>query len=159
MSHAFDPAELFRLHTRELRRFLRRRCGAREDEDLLQDSFVKLLQSQPPAQPRAWLYRACANLAADAYKRQQIRERHAPKLEKEESSARLDPARGAEARQRLRRVINTLQRQPAVVRQAFLLNRIDGLSQREIAARLGISEKTVERHVLRGLTAAYEALR
>ncbi|MDN5872263.1 MAG: sigma-70 family RNA polymerase sigma factor [Nitrococcus sp.] len=159
MSHTFDAAELIRLHARELRYFLRRRYGSHEDEDLLQDGFVRLLQNQPPHQPRAWLYRTCANLAADSYDRQRVRDRHAPKLEVEESSTELDPARAAEARERLQRVTQALQQQPAAVRQVFLLNRVDGLSQRAIAKRLGISEKTVERHVVRGLTAAYEALR
>ena len=45
---------------------------------------------------------------------------------------------------------------PEACRHAFLLNRFDGLSQREIALRMGISEKTVERHVLRALGACHD---
>jgi len=39
-----------------------------------------------------------------------------------------------------------------------LLNRLDGFSQREIAKHLGLSEKTVERHILRALDACRRAL-
>ncbi|MBK6675318.1 MAG: sigma-70 family RNA polymerase sigma factor [Proteobacteria bacterium] len=68
-----------------------------------------------------------------------------------------DPAVQVEAAQRLQCVWQALQVLPAPVRQAFLLNRLEGLSQREIAQRLGLSEKTVERHVLRALEACHAA--
>lgn len=45
-------------------------------------------------------------------------------------------------------VIDTL---PPLCRQAFLLRRLEGLSQRETAAKLGISEKTVEKYMTRSV--------
>jgi DNA-directed RNA polymerase specialized sigma24 family protein len=42
-------------------------------------------------------------------------------------------------------------RLPAQCRRAFELRTFDGLSQREIANAMGISEKTVEKHLAKAL--------
>ncbi len=48
----------------------------------------------------------------------------------------------------IRRAITGLPRQ---TRQAFILRRIEGLSQVEIARRMKLSENTVEKHIARGI--------
>jgi len=48
----------------------------------------------------------------------------------------------------IRRAIADLPRQ---TRQAFVMRRIDGLSQGEIARRMKLSEHTVEKHIARGI--------
>lgn len=163
MSNLEKPAstltDLFRRHAAELAGFLRARKGAPDAEDLVQDSFIRLLQAsvtEAPDNSRAWLYRTGANLAADAYDHRQVRERiHVdwPEFAEETPDLPADPARRVEASQQLRHVWIALQRLPEPCRQAFLLNRLEGLSQRAIARQLGISEKTVERHILRALEA------
>lgn len=150
-------ADLFRRHAAELAGFLRGSRGAPDAEDLVQESFVRLLQAsadEAPDNPRAWLYRTSANLAADAYDHRQVRERlhvEGADVADEIPDPYADPARHVEASQHLRHVWAALLRLPEPCRQAFLLNRIEGMSQRAIAVRLGISEKTVERHILRAL--------
>ena len=47
---------------------------------------------------------------------------------------------------------------PAQVRRAFLLAQLDGLSQAEIAAELGISLSTVKRHLVRAGAQCYFGL-
>lgn len=155
--------DLFRRHAAELAGFLRARKGAFDAEDLVQDSFVRLIQAsatETPDNPRAWLYRTGANLAADAYDHRQVRERlHVdwPDDADEIPDHPADPARHVEASQHLRHVWAALQSLPEPCRQAFLLNRLEGMSQRAIAAHLGIGEKTVERHILRALEACRRA--
>jgi FixJ family two-component response regulator len=39
---------------------------------------------------------------------------------------------------------------PAKAQEAFVMRRIEGLSQREISTRMAISENTVEKHISRG---------
>lgn len=159
MSRPVSLAELFRRHASELRSYLRGRRGAADAEDLVQESFIRLLQTsatRPPDDPRAWLYRVGANLAADAHDHRLVRERvHVdwPEMAEEAADACADPARRVEVGQRLEQVWNALQHLPEPCRRAFLLNRLDGMSQRTIAAHLGMSEKTVERHILRALEA------
>ena len=55
----------------------------------------------------------------------------------------------------LRRLQASLSKLPPLCRDAFLLNRIEELSHAEIAARLGVSVRTIDRHIAR----AWEHLR
>lgn len=156
-------AENFRRYAAELRRYLQSRRGSHEAEDLVQEGFVRLLQNEAgarPENPRAWLYRTCANLASDSHDYHRVRESVHVELDDFENikDEVADPAQRIEAQQQLQRVWLALQRLPQPCRHAFLLNRLDGLSQREIARHLDISEKTVERHVLRALEACQHAL-
>lgn len=156
-------SDLFAHHAAELRAFLRNRRGVKDAEDLVQESFLRLIQTaavDSPQNPRAWLYRTSANLASDAYDYQQVRRRaHAEGVESGTlSDEPADPARLVSSRQELQRVWSALMKLPEPCRHAFLLNRLDGMSQRRVAAHLGISEKTVERYVLRALTACRAAL-
>jgi len=48
-------------------------------------------------------------------------------------------------------VASALAQLPAACREALILRRIEGLSQRDTAHRLGISEKTVEKYMARGV--------
>ena len=54
-------------------------------------------------------------------------------------------------RDELRHVAEALALLPLKVRQAFILRRVHGLSQREIAAQLGVSENTIEKRIGKGI--------
>lgn len=160
MGQPLEPAalaKLFHRHAAELRGYLRARRGAPDAEDIVQESFTRLLatcKTGAPDNPRAWLYRTAANLAADAYDHHLVHNRYhvdCHDLADEAADPCADPARHAEVGQRLRHIWAALQHLPEPCRQAFLLNRLDNLSQRAIAIQLGLSEKTVERHILRSL--------
>lgn len=157
-------ARAFARHSHELVAFLRGRRGAHDAEDLVQESFARLIEahrSQPVEQPRAWLYKTGCHLAYDAHDHQRVVDAvvvdGAPTETVPDTLA--DPQRRVAAREQLDRAWQALEALPDAVRHAFLLNRFEALSQREIAARLGVSEKTIERHVLRALKACHDALR
>ncbi len=57
------------------------------------------------------------------------------------------PEQEVSDRDELRRVGEAIELLPAMCRKVFVLRRIEGLSQRQIAVRLGIAEKTVEKHI------------
>src|SRR3546814_8845974 len=57
------------------------------------------------------------------------------------------PDRHAMSGQELRRIGALIAALPAKCREAFVLRKVQGLSQREIAGRMRISENTVEKHV------------
>lgn len=157
------PGGLFRRHAGGLRRFLSGRQGAGEADDLVQDGFLRLLQNDGAsalANPAAWLYRTCANLAADRHDYRSVRDAVHVDWENldELPDEGADPAARFAQRQQLQRIWVALLGLPAPCRQAFLLNRLEGVSQRVIARQLGIGEKTVERHILRALAACRQAV-
>jgi len=68
-------------------------------------------------------------------------------LESTEPSLEMQADSGRE----LQRVAEHLEALPPKCRQAFLLRKVDGLSQAQIAAEMGISENTVEKHLGKAL--------
>ena len=60
------------------------------------------------------------------------------------------PERQVIDRDELHRLAQMIARLPGKVRDVFTLRRVYGLSQREVAAKLGLSESTVEKHMSRG---------
>lgn len=59
----------------------------------------------------------------------------------------ITPQRITEATELLQAVLRLLDLLPEETRNAFILRRLEGLEQKEIAARLGISLSTVKRHI------------
>lgn len=68
------------------------------------------------------------------------------------------PEHQAIIRDDLRRAERLLDTLPGRAREAFLLRRVQGLSQREIAARMNVSENTVEKHIGKALRLIMQAV-
>ena len=56
-----------------------------------------------------------------------------------------------EFRQEVQAVYAALDQLPSVCRETLILRRVEGLPQKEVARRLNISEKTVEKHLASGV--------
>jgi RNA polymerase sigma factor (sigma-70 family) len=153
-----DPVveQLYQTHARELHGFARRRVGRQEAEDVVQDAYLHLLQKGAIAgldHPRAYLFRIAANLAVDTVRKAKIRLRYADDevvfLSFADASAA--PEAMMERSLEMRRFQACLAELPQRCRDVFCLNLIEGLTHTEIAQRLGISVRTVDRHIAKGL--------
>ena len=154
---------LYETYAPELHGFARRRVGRQEAEDIVQDTYLHLLQRGTAAtleHPRPYLYRIAANLAVDFARKTRVRLRY---LSEEteffcsaEGPANLDGAGCAVLH--LQRLKTTLAELPEICREAFLLNRVEGLSRIEIAQKFGVSVRTIDRHMVRALAHLREAL-
>ena len=71
----------------------------------------------------------------------------------------VSPERIAGARQELEQVRRLIAGLPDRCRRIVELRKIDGLSQRDIASRLGVSESIVENDAAKGLRLILQALR
>jgi RNA polymerase sigma-70 factor (ECF subfamily) len=70
----------------------------------------------------------------------------------------ISPEQRLSARQELRRLSDALDRLPDPCRTAIWLKRVEGLTQREIADRLRISEGSLEGYLTRGVRALTKAV-
>lgn len=133
-----------------LLRLLTARLGSATDaEDALQDLWFRIASS--PAErvdnPAAYLMRMAGNLATD----RRIAARRRVALEShwaESGDSALDlptPERETLARDALRHADMVIAQMPERMRLAYRLFRIDHVSQREIAERLGVSLSAVEK--------------
>jgi RNA polymerase sigma-70 factor (ECF subfamily) len=61
------------------------------------------------------------------------------------------PEQAAVARDELARVRRAIEALPRQTRTAFVMRRVEGLSQQEIAKRMKLSEHTIEKHIARGI--------
>jgi RNA polymerase sigma-70 factor (ECF subfamily) len=147
----------------ELVRFLTRRNGKAAAEDVAQETWLKLHErgdTESWHEPRAVLFTTAANLGTDVQRREARADRlFARDGELPETvSPVADPESQAQTESELNSVAAALQELPAQCREAFLLNRLEGLTHSEIAQRLGVSTKTVQRHIERALRRCVQVL-
>lgn len=148
-------SRLYRDHFDVLRAYLARRLNCQEaGREAAQDIFVRLL-AKPPRDvlenPRGFLLKVARNFAIDIQRAEGCKPIETAVDEYAEvlPDAASDPARIAEARQSLRALADEIAALPPKCRDVFCLHRIDGLAHAEIADRLGISTKMVEKHLAR----------
>lgn len=152
-------AQAYQAFHGELLRFLHRNLGSSADAaDLAQDTFAQWLKSasrQQVRQPRAFLFQIARNLLRDHWRRQDGRRPSAAEGEARESaepaSEGREPMLQLERQRYLRHLAAALDSLPPRRREAFVLHKFDGLSQAEVAQRMGISLSMVEKHVAAAL--------
>jgi RNA polymerase sigma factor (sigma-70 family) len=140
-----------------LRAWLRARLAPGVDaDDIIQETYAVLASLPGVAHihsPRAYAFQTAQSLIRRHQRRARI-VRFEPMDEMDMSFAALDepsPERHVAARQDVRRLNALIETLPTRCREAFVLRKIEGLSQREVAQRMGISESTVEKHIFHAL--------
>lgn len=143
-----------------------RRLGVSESDadDIIQDAYCRFAALTCVAhidRPGAYFMQTVKNLWRDQLRRAQII-RFEDFTENAESFVEPE-AMGIEAacaaRQQLRMVEAMLAKLPERCRTIFTLKRVEGCSQKEIAARLGVSESVVENDVQKALRLIQAELR
>ena len=146
-------------HEAALRRFLSRFLSRAQDiEDVSQEAFLKAFAAeatQPVLAPKAFLFRIAKNLALNERARFG-NSRTGPFVGGDEGAAAIpSDAPSAEdqamGREKLALFCEAISSLPPQCRQVFLLRKVQGLSQKEIARRTGVSVSTVEKHIALGL--------
>lgn len=164
-----DPLLAIYLERRgNLIRFFAARCGSFViAEDLAQELYIKLATRDAALRaenPVALVYRIATNVMLDrargearAVARDAAWRRVAHASVGDEDVAEEAPADEAVAsRQRLRQLVDAVAELPPQMQRAFRLHKLEGRSHAETARAMGLSVKSVEKHIsaaLKSLTA------
>lgn len=158
-----DIVEALIQHESALLNFLTRQVGcAHTSADLFQRIAEKLLrQKQPPATDsvRAYLYRAASSEAASYFRGERRRvsyEMDCARLQDELDACYAE--RRLAGQDALRVLQAALESLPPLTRRIFFLCRVQDVSQREVAERLGLSVSTVEKKLAAALKHCRELL-
>jgi RNA polymerase sigma factor (sigma-70 family) len=125
-------------------------------EDILQETYLRSFEAvgkRAIQHPRSFMFKTARNIALNHATRagQRLTDHVA-----DFSSLNVSLETGAieaevENRQRFLLFCRAVRDLPLQCRRVFLLKKVYGFSQKEIAAYLGLSESTVEKHIAKGL--------
>lgn len=146
----------FAFYARLIKACQRRGRTLEDAEDLVQEGLLRLIEYQQTARVRdaeAFLRRVIANLSINQYHREQIIAFAAESVEELDQSGALvdprpEPERVISARQLIDEITSTLSGASLRTSAIFIAHRA-GYSYLEIAAELGISPRTVKKHISR----------
>ncbi len=156
--HAWFVREVLSLEA-ALRGYLRNnRQSSADIADLLQDIYVRVFEAarvELPVSTKSLVFTTAHNLLVDRMRREKVVPLAAVEnLEALGIAAETPgPDETTIAREELRRVQAALDQIAPRSKEAIVLRQVEGLSGREIALRMGITEKTVERHLSMGVRA------
>lgn len=146
------------VHDSALKSYLRQSFpdARHEVDDVVQESYLRIWKAragQPLESAKAFLFKVARHVALDL-----LRRNHASPIE---SVGDLDALSVIEGRpgvaesvsmdEKVRLLVQGLATLPPRGREVMMLRKFKGFSQKEVAAKLGISEKTVDEHVYRGM--------
>ena len=145
----------------ELVGYFRRNWRNESDaKDFVQEVYVRVYthfadaaESEFPLKARPFVFTAARNLLINKFRDQQVVpiETVGDLESLAVVSEQPGPERGVTGRDELRRLQRALDRLPPRCREAVVLRQVEGLSRKEIAARMGISDATVREYLAIGL--------
>jgi RNA polymerase sigma factor (sigma-70 family) len=153
------------VHEEALVRYLTRMWrNTNEVVDLRQEIYVRVYEAAAKSRPqfaKSFLFTTARHLMTDQIRRRRVvaidtvgdlDALNVPVEEKDSPEAR------ASAHQELRRLARALDSLPSRCREVVWLRRVDDLSQKEVAAKLSITQKSVEKQVMKGMKLLAAAL-
>lgn len=143
-------------HESDLRAYLRHSFPSLRDvDDLIQETYARIVRAKTAGkitEARPYLFTTARNAACDWFRRSKVIPFTESRIEHVSAS---DPAETAPASLELQQELELLQEAirslPNRCRQVLTLCRLYGLSHREVALQLGISEHTVHAQVALGV--------
>ena len=121
-----------------------------EAEDVVQDCFVKLISRNiMPENIKAFLYTSVRNAWIDRLRRQSPID---TEISPSDLSGTISDDQAQESSFREAELWTAIELLPERCREIFLMSKRDGMTYREIAEELNLSEKTVEHQISKALT-------
>ncbi|HZW14920.1 MAG TPA: sigma-70 family RNA polymerase sigma factor [Brevundimonas sp.] len=134
---------------------LNRRLAGLEIDDIIQETYARLIAVESVAgvrNPKTYAFQAAYSVMVTHVRRSRVIAFQTVS-DIDQLGALADepsPEHSVADRDELQHLGEAIASLPARIRDVFILRRVEGFSQREVAQRLGISESTVEKHMSRG---------
>lgn len=150
--------EVYKGNKTALKQYLRRFVARAEDvEDIAQEAFLRAFAAESMGEiqsPKAFLFRVARNVALN----ERARQSHVSTVPLEDFGetnvlydSQVTVEDQVEGRERLHLFARAVAELPPQCARVFLMRKVYGLTCKEIALRLEISESTIEKHVALGL--------
>lgn len=130
----------------------------KEVEDIVQETYVRVCKVQDDGEiqsPKSFLFRIARNLALDHAKRAETRLSDSLDADMARDHIVDDSVdstyQTVVSHEKFSLFCEAVRCLPAKCRRVFVLKKVYGLTQREIARELNIGESTVEKHIARGV--------
>jgi RNA polymerase sigma-70 factor (ECF subfamily) len=162
--------EVFSRYGKLLARSIARLVKPHDVEDIVQETYVRVFQAakkRPIRSPQAFMLTTARNLALDklsvadalnhvASSPQQVADDNDDDdgeviFGLDQLRDECTPDRVLEGEQEFVAFCRSIRGLPRQCRRAFLLRKVYGLSQREVAVKLGVTEGTVEKHIAKAM--------
>ncbi len=151
---------LFKRHATKVRRYLSYRLHSDEDgKDAAQDAFLRLLRRERAGELRedpngSYLFSAAFSVAVDAERERAVRAR-TPVTDIDADTlpaAEANPEDQLHWRSAMAHFVYCIRDLDEGPRKAFVMRYFKGMTYPQIAAQLGMTTRTIERHVAKALT-------
>jgi RNA polymerase sigma-70 factor (ECF subfamily) len=150
--------DLFEAHFDAIRNYVFFRCGNMDTaSDIAQDVFLRVWEKRSSLMHdylKPLLYKIASDTYISTFRREEYCINYLQSINENDNAA-ASPEDEAIYREAAAAYTSSLAKMPEARRVIFLMSREEGMKYKEIAERLGISIKTVEKHV----SAALRALR
>jgi RNA polymerase sigma-70 factor, ECF subfamily len=124
-------------------------------EDVVQKTLIKVWEQRSKITKiqslSSFLYRSVHNHSINELKHRQVVDRHSDSLKVELDAAAFDDVDDEYEERISKTLLNAIESLPPKKREIFKLKYFKGLKHKEIADLLGISYRTVETHIVKGL--------
>lgn len=149
--------ERFLAYRQILERMLAHIVQPNEVEDIIQETWVRVVKAEMKEEvelPNSYMYRTAKNLAFDHIKSvsaQKLDMAKEPDLQLAADNEGDKPFIEFQSSERFESFCRAVRVLPSSCRRAFVLKKVYGFSQKEIAEYMDISESAVEKHVAKGM--------
>jgi len=149
--------DFVRLYSVALTRYFKKRgCQSATVDDLVQDVFIRLagrVSGGEIKNPEAYLMQTASSVWKDFLRKRKTHAyvQHVEYDEKAHAVQDFSPEQIYQEKEKIDRLIVVLNELPTRTRQVFVLCRLEGMKQRLVANRLGVSVSSIEKHMVKAI--------